>query len=91
MKVYSALADGDRMPCQPFCIAAIGNLPKVEFEKMIDGYAGFICIDESGEALVSMHWEHRYNHMVGRYNSIFRVQMPNITPHVCRHTYCSNP
>ena len=28
--------------------------------------------------------------MVHRYNDIFRVQMPNITPHVCRHTYCSN-
>ena len=28
--------------------------------------------------------------MVKRYNDIFRVQMPNITPHVCRHTYCSN-
>ena len=28
--------------------------------------------------------------MVGRYNDIYRVQMPNITPHVCRHTYCSN-
>jgi integrase len=28
--------------------------------------------------------------MVRRYNDIFRVQMPNITPHVCRHTYCSN-
>jgi len=26
----------------------------------------------------------------GRYNEIYRVQMPNITPHVCRHTYCSN-
>ena len=25
-----------------------------------------------------------------RYNEIYRVQMPNITPHVCRHTYCSN-
>ena len=25
-----------------------------------------------------------------RYNDIYRVQMPNITPHVCRHTYCSN-
>lgn len=23
-------------------------------------------------------------------NDIYRVQMPNITPHVCRHTYCSN-
>ena len=28
--------------------------------------------------------------MVGRYNDIYRVQMPNITPHVCRHTYYSN-
>ena len=37
-----------------------------------------------------MHWEHRFNHMVNRYNDIYRVQMPNITPHVCRHTYCSN-
>ena len=31
-----------------------------------------------------------FNHMVGRYNDIYRVQMPNITPHVCRHTYYSN-
>lgn len=28
--------------------------------------------------------------MVKRYNDIYRVQMLNITPHVCRHTYCSN-
>ena len=39
---------------------------------------------------VAMHWEHRFNHMVGRYNEIYRIQIPNITPHVCRHTYCSN-
>jgi len=30
------------------------------------------------------------SHMLKRYNDIYRVQMPNITPHVCRHTYCSN-
>ncbi len=30
------------------------------------------------------------NHMVKRYSDIYRVQMPNITPHVCRHIYCSN-
>ena len=28
--------------------------------------------------------------LLSRYNDIYRVQMPNITPHVCRHTYCSN-
>ena len=37
-----------------------------------------------------MHWEHRFNNMVNRYNTIYKEQMPNITPHVCRHTYCSN-
>lgn len=68
----------------------IADRPKVEFEKMLDGYTGFLCIDDNGEPLVAMHWEHRFNHMVGRYNSIFKVQMPNITPHVCRHTYCTN-
>ena len=64
------------------------NAPKVE--KSIDGYSGFLFCDDNGMPLVAMHWQHRFNHMVGRYNDIYRVQMPNITPHVCRHTYCSN-
>lgn len=59
-------------------------------ERMVDGYRGFLFIDEAGMPLVSMHWEHRFNHMVKRYNDIYRIQIPNITPHVCRHTYCSN-
>lgn len=37
-----------------------------------------------------MHWEKYFQHAVDRYNSIYRVQLPKITPHVCRHTYCSN-
>ena len=59
-------------------------------EKFIDGYAGFLYFDKEGMPLVAMHWEHRFNHMVKRYNEIYRIQMPNITPHICRHTYCSN-
>ena len=64
------------------------NAPKVE--KAIDGYSGFLFYDDNGMPLVAMHRQHRFNHMVGRYNDIYRVQLPNITPHVCRHTYCSN-
>ena len=45
---------------------------------------------EGTQKVLVMHWEHRFNHMVKRYNDIFRIQMPNITPHVCRHIYCSN-
>ena len=59
-------------------------------EPMVDGHVGFLYLDDQGMPLVAMHWEHRFNRMVRRYNEIFRVQMPNITPHVCRHTYCSN-
>ena len=55
------------------------NAPKVE--KAIDGYSGFLFYDDNGMPLVAMHWQHRFNHMVGRYNDIYRVQMPNITPH----------
>ncbi|MEE1528258.1 MAG: site-specific integrase [Blautia sp.] len=59
-------------------------------EKIIDGYSGFLFYDKEGKPLVAMHWQNRFNNMVNRYNDIYRIQMPNITPHICRHTYCSN-
>lgn len=62
--------------------------PRVE--KIIDGHAGFLFLDKNDMPEVAMHWRHRFNHMVKRYNDIYKIQMPNITPHVCRHTYCTN-
>ena len=73
------------------CFAAILEDREVpQAEKMVDGRTGFLFLDKDGMPLVAMHWEHRFNNMVHRYNEIYRVQMPSITPHVCRHTYCSN-
>ena len=34
-------------------------------------YSGFLFLDDAGLPLVAMHWEHRFNHMVARYNSIY--------------------
>lgn len=70
--------------------AIIEDRESPKMEKVIDGHTGFLFYDDDGNPLVAMHWQHRFNRMVGRYNDIYRVQMPNITPHVCRHTYCSN-
>ena len=70
--------------------AIIEDREKPKVEKVVDVYTGFLFLDDKGLPLVAMHWEHRFNHMVKRYNDIYRVQMPNITPHICRHTYCSN-
>ncbi len=68
----------------------IDNRVENTVEKMIDGYVGFLYKDKDGMPLVALHWEKYFNRMVARYNDIYRLQIPNITPHVCRHTYCSN-
>ena len=70
--------------------AILKNRKKPKVEKMVDGYSGFLFLDKDGLPEVAMHWEHRFNHMVHRYNDIYKVQMPNISPHICRHTYCTN-
>ena len=61
--------------------AIIEDREKPKVEKVVDGYTGFLFLDDKVLPLVTMHWEHRFNHMVKRYNDIYRVQMPNITPH----------
>ena len=62
--------------------------PKVE--PMIDGYTGFLFLDKNEMPMVALHWEKYFKHILDKYNSIYRVQLPKITPHICRHTFCSN-
>ncbi len=59
-------------------------------EPMVDGYAGFLFLDKNDKPMVALHWEKYMEHIVEKYNKIYRVQMPKVTPHVCRHTFCSN-
>ena len=68
----------------------IRNRPKPKVEPMVDGKIGFLYLDKNGMPMVALHWEKYFEHICGKYNSIYRVPMPNVTPHVCRHTYCSN-
>ena len=46
--------------------AIIEDRPKPKVEKIVDGYSGFLFLDDNGVPLVAMHWEHRFNHMVHR-------------------------
>ena len=68
----------------------IRNRKKPQKEPMIDGYTGFLFLDKNGQPMVALHWEHYFKHILNKYNSIYKVQLPKITPHVCRHTFCSN-
>ena len=68
----------------------IANRCKPKVEPMVDGYTGFLFLDKNEMPMVALHWEKYFQHILEKYNSIYKVQMPKITPHVCRHTFCSN-
>lgn len=68
----------------------IENRPAPKVEPMVDGYVGFLFLDKDGKPMVALHWEHYMKHIREKYNSTYKIQMPKVTPHVCRHTFCSN-
>ena len=63
-------------------------LPKTE--PLVDGYAGFLFLDKNDMPMVALHWEKYWEHIVQKYNKIYRVQMLKVAFYVCRHTFCSN-
>ena len=53
-------------------------------------YKEFLFYDKNGMPMVALHWEKYFQHIVEKYNKIYKLEMPKVTPHVCRHTYCSH-
>lgn len=65
------------------------NRPVPKVELLIDGCSGFLFLDRSEMPKVAMHLE---NYMRGlqRYYRKCYGAVPNVTPHVLRHTFCTN-
>ena len=57
---------------------------------MIDGYAGFILLDKDGNPKVAMHIQKVVKRLWEKYNEENIIPLPRITPHVFRHTFCTN-
>lgn len=72
------------------CKRILENRHAPRIEPVIKDVSGFLFFDKNGMPMVSLHWEHYFKHICQKYNKIYKVQMPKVTPHVCRHTYCSN-
>ena len=68
----------------------IVNRKMLNVEPMVEGYVGFLFLDKNDMPMVALHWEKYLEHIVQKYNKIYRIQMPKVTLHVCRHTYCTN-
>ena len=68
----------------------ISNRKTPNIEPIIDGKSGFLYLDKNNMPMVALHWEKYFQHIREKYNRIYKVRMPKITPHICRHTFCSN-
>ncbi len=68
----------------------IQNRKKVKVEPIIDGKIGFLYLDKNNKPMVALHWDKYFQHICEKYNRTYKKEIPKVTPHVCRHTFCSN-
>lgn len=73
----------------------IAERPKVQ-EKVIwnedhtESAAGFLWVDQNGNYEVAQHWSNHFRWAAAKFNRIYKDELPEVTPHVARHTFCSN-
>lgn len=67
----------------------VANRPKPPIEPVVDGVGGFLFLDKNQMPRVALHWEKYFQYAVAKHNRIYKDELPKITPHVCRHTFCS--
>ena len=53
-------------------------------------YTGFLWFDKNRNLEVAQHWENHFRWAVQKFNRIYKEELPSVTPHVARHTFCSN-
>ena len=64
---------------------------KAKVETIVDGYSGFILLDKDSKPKVALHIENEMRWAMKKYGKLHPDQpLPNITPHVFRHTFCTN-
>lgn len=92
-KVLSSIEDATGCKLtelKELCQRIVANRNRPKREPIIDGYGGFLFFDKEGKSMVALHWKKYIQHARDKYNHQHALQLPPITPHICRHTFCSN-
>ena len=68
----------------------VANRKKPQKELMVNGYTGFLLLDKNGNPKVGLHLDHHMQWTMKKYRRTRTEPLPTITPHVLRHTFCTN-
>ena len=68
----------------------IKNRERVKREPVIDGCMGFLFLDKNGMPKLALHWEKVMQRIQEKHTNVCLRPLPKVTPHVCRHTFCTN-
>lgn len=69
----------------------LSNRRKIIPEIVVDGYTDFISITKSNNPVSGQFYEGILRRIVMDYNNLHpKAPLPHITPHILRHTFCTN-
>lgn len=68
----------------------VENRKKPQKELLVDGHTGFLLLDKNGNPKVGLHLDHHMQWTMKKYRRTRTEPLPTITPHVLRHTFCTN-
>ncbi|MDO4468064.1 MAG: tyrosine-type recombinase/integrase [Bacillota bacterium] len=71
------------------CLKFLINKKRPKKEPEVDGVSGFLYISSKNKPLVGYQWSKSLGSASKTYNSIYKNEIPKVTPHVCRHTCTS--
>ena len=62
---------------------------KLNEYKKVDGVSGFLWFDRNNNVMCANQWEKCFSNALKKYNSSNELKIVCLTPHVCRHTFCT--
>lgn len=56
---------------------------------IIDGYSDFVFLNQQGYPMTGANYTTTFGNLIKKYNKHHEDALPNVTPHILRHTFCT--